>query len=313
MTSNQSLLSRAKSGARRVGTWVKHRKEWFDSTAAGRALTQYSKLNGSILAAGIAYSSLTSIGAGLLLAATVAAFLLGGNEQFRESLVEFLADVIPGIFPSAESPGLVEPDALVPSAVTGAVGVFALLMLARTATGYLGGLRAAVTALIGGTPGNALGGKLREFATLLGLAVTVVTGAALQVLASSFARTVAEWLGEDDTSQWVVRIPALVAGLLANAIFVSLVYVVLGRARSLGVPMSALWRTIAVVALAIATLQQASTLLVGGAANNPVLAPFAAVLILLVFVDWVSRVLLIGAAWLGVVRAGSLKGADPRQ
>lgn len=290
--------SRVRESARAVAAWVQRRKKWFDHTPVGRALARYSTHHGGILAAGVAYSSLASIASGILLAVTITSLVVVGNDGFREVVVDFVAETVPGIFPTEELPGIVDPDSLAPTAIAGAVGVFALVMLARTATGYLSGLRSALQTMMGRGAGNALVGTLRDVATLVGLGLAVATGATLQVLGSSFARTVAGWMGEDATSQWVVRIPAIAAGLLADILFVALVYVVLGRARA---RKKVLAGTIVTVAVAIAVLQQASTLIVGGAAKNPVLAPFAAVLVLMVFVDWVSRVLLIGGAWLGVV------------
>lgn len=264
----------------------------------GRAVARYTRHHGGLLAGGIAYASLASLAAGLLLVATVASFLVIGRGELWDTMVDVVADAVPGLFPVDGQPGLVDPATLHPTAVTGVVGVVALVMLARTATGYLSGLRAAVRTMLGREGGNAVTGRVADAVTLLALGLVVAVAAVVQVAASSFAVTLAGWWGEGGTPVWTLRGPAMVAALVADVAFVALVYLVLGRVR---------WRdrlvmvTILGVAVAITVLQQLSSLLVASAAHHVILAPFAAVLVILLFTSLVAQVLLLGAALLGEV------------
>lgn len=276
-----------------VGKKLKHR---VDETRLGRTLKRYGNRNGGMLAGGIAYSSLTSIAAALLLTATIASFVVGGNQVWREEIVDFVGDAIPGIFPSADSPGLVDPTVLKPTAVTGVVGAVALVMLVRTATNYLTSLRVGVRTMLGATRLAGLVGKAWDVLAFTTLMIVIVLGALIQVAASTFARTLAEWIGQDDTAPAAVRVPAIVAGFIADVGFVTLVYVVLGRVRA---PKREVLGVVLVSAAAISVLQQLSTLLVASASKNVVLAPFAAIVVLLLFVTLVAQVLLYGAAWIG--------------
>ena len=57
-----------------------------------------------------------------------------GNDTFREELLDFIGNAIPGIFPDEDSEGLVDPDSLQPTAMSGLVGLIALGVLVYTAT-----------------------------------------------------------------------------------------------------------------------------------------------------------------------------------
>lgn len=297
-------MRRALDAARDAFAGVMRLKEWFDATAAGRALARYNTFHGGLLAGGIAYASLTSLAAGLLLALSVASLIVVGRDDLREAVVAVVSEAVPGLFPVDGNPGLVDPESLKPTAVTGVVGVVALVMLARTAMGYLSSLRSAVRTMLGGGGGNAVAGRVADVATLVALGLVVVLGAAIQVAASSFAVTVAGWLEEGATAVWTVRVPAVVAGFVVDVAFVMLVYVVLGRVR---MHARVLLLTIAAVALVITVLQQLSSMLVASASGNVILAPFAAVLVVMLFASFVAQVLLLGAAWLGAVARGGVR------
>jgi uncharacterized BrkB/YihY/UPF0761 family membrane protein len=64
-----------------------------------------------------------------------------------------------------------------------------------------------------------------------------------------------------------------------------------------------------VTATVIGVLRLASSALVGSAASNAVLASIAAVITLLIFVDFTTRAILMSAAWLGSYRTPEVEGA----
>lgn len=69
--------------------------------------------------------------------------------------------------------------------------------------------------------------------------------------------------------------------------------------------------TLAVTALAMGVLRQVIALLISGVAEDPVLAPFAAIVTLLLFTYFTARILLYAAAYLGTYRLfGPLKQDD---
>lgn len=276
---------------------VKRGVDWFWATPVGRAAKRFSDRNGNILAGGIAYASLTSIAAGVVLIVSVASLFVLSEGPSREPVLEFIGNAIPGVFPAGEQPGLLDPEAIRPTPLTGLVGAGALIVLARAAMRYVGALRAGVRAMLGIAAGTGVPGIVRDVLALLGLTIIALVGAALQVVAGTLAQTVTDALGDGTVSQAVVRSMAFIVGLIANAGFVLLAYLVLGRAR---VRPEVLWPTVGATALGIAVLQQATSYFVGSATANPLMASVATIIALLIFVDLVARVIMVGAAWLGV-------------
>ena len=296
---------RATDGARRNAQRGRSLASVFFARPVGRALRRYIDNNGNVLAGGIAYYSLASVAAALVLAVTVASIVVEGNEQFRDAVFDFIGNAIPGIFPSDGNEGIVDPDSLTATPMSGFVGLIALGVLIYTATRYMRGMRAGTRTMLGGATSKSLPGSLRDVIALMALGLIAVAAATAQIVASAFAERAARWILDGDLSEVSVRVVAALVSLAANVAFVAIVFLVLGGARA---PARILLTTIAATALVIAVLQQASTYFVSAASANAVLAPFAAVIALLLFVDFTARVLLIAAAWIGAATGSPLGG-----
>jgi membrane protein len=292
---------------RRALARAKHLKERLDGTHVGRALHRFSTQHGNVLAGGIAYHSLMSIAAGVVLAVTIASAVVGGTNRYRNALFEFLGSAVPGIVEGNGSEGLINPDSLRPTPITGIVGVIALVVLLNTATRYLAGLRAAERTMLGRAASSPLAGKLRDMVALVAIAVVVIVGAGLQVASSRAATAIGDVGAPDGVSEWGIRGVATGVGFIADAAFVAVVLMVLGRAHARRL---ILVTTIVGAALVIGVIRQLSSLLVAGVADNAVLAPFAAIITLLIFVDFVARILLIAGAWIGAVSTPDDEGAS---
>lgn len=284
----KAILARAKSG-----------KEWFDQTHPGRMLTRVSDANGNLLAGGIAYLSLTSLAAALVLAVTLSSYMIHFNAGWNDAFYGFIEDVIPGVIKSGpDGSGLVDPSTIAPQTITGVVGVVGVLILLNTATRYLSALRLGTRTMLGYDTASPAQGKLRDVGMLIALVVVAVLGVVLQVLASRFSEAVAGLLSDEPLSQWVIRIPAFAVGVLVDMAFVALAIVVLGGFTSPRLP---LLRTLVVTAIAIGVLRQAVSLVVGGTVDNPILASAAAVITIMIFVNFMARIVLHAAAWLGTI------------
>lgn len=306
-------MTKAPSLKERLGRVVsrgKHYKSRFDQTHTGRMLTRYGEQNGNVLAGGIAYYSLVSIAAGLVIGATIASVLAQYLPGVRSALITMLETAVPGVVGSGND-ALVSQNTTLATTATGLVGLFALLLGANRATRFIGGLRAGVVTMLGRDAGNPLEGKLRDFIALIGIVAIVVTGLAVQVVASSAADWLVAQISDDAVNAWVLRAPALLVGLVIDMLFVAMAIVVLGHVRA---PWSRLWPVLLVTAVVIGVLRIGSSALVGSAADNPVLASVAAVLTLLIFVDFTTRAILMAAAWIGARRTvdANLMAKPPR-
>ena len=284
-----------KERAGRVVSRGKHYKSRFDQTHTGRMIARYGEENGNVLAGGIAYYSLVSIAAGLVIGATIVSFLAQYIPGVRSKFFEVLGNALPGVVGSGTD-ALVSQNTTLATTTTGLVGLFALLLGANRAARFVGGLRAGVVTMLGRGAGNPLQGKLRDFIALVGIFLIALTGLAVQVVASKAASWLVSIIGDGTVSEWVVRAPALVVGLVIDMLFVAMAIMVLGHARA---PWRRLWPVLLVTATVIGALRIGSSALVGSAADNAVLASFAAVLTLLIFVDFTTRSILLSAAWIG--------------
>lgn len=290
---------RATAAARGRFAYLKELAEWAQNRPVGVAGTRYVRQNGNVLAGGIAYYSLASIAAAVVLGVTIASLAIFNNPEFRDKVIDYVGQSIPGLFPDGEDqPGLIDPDAIQATAVSGVVGVIAFFILIYTATRYLRGLRAGVRTMLGDAAGKKIPGTLRDIIVLIALALIAVVGAALQVIAVNFAGFVAELFGKSYVEPWTVSLVAFLVGFVMDCVFVALVLLVLGRAQS---TRRVMLPTILMAGFAFAVLQAASGLLVASASHNSVLAPFASIIALMLFVDLTARTLLIAAAWIGAI------------
>ncbi len=278
-------------------------KTRFDRTRPGRTMSRYSLHNGNVLAGGIAYYSLASIAAGLVIGATLASLLAQVVPSLRTQILGLIEVLVPGI---VGNDGLVKTDSALVTPVAGLVGIFALLALVNTATRFIGALRTGTRTMLGRGAGNALAAKARDVTALAAIAFIVTVGLALQVASSRAADWVAQQSDIAWVTTWVVRVPAAAVGLVVDMLFVALALVVLGRARA---KWRRLWPVLLIAAIVIGVLRQLSSAVVASAVNSPVLGPFAAIVTLLAFVELTSRVILYAGAWLGASRMPAAQSA----
>lgn len=284
-----------KAKATQLAARGKRLKSRFDETHAGRMVARYGEENGNVLAGGIAYYSLVSIAAGLVIGATVLSFLAQYLPGVRSGFFRVLNNAVPGVVGSGND-ALVSQDATLATTATGLLGLLALLVGANRATRFIGGLRTSVVSMLGRDAGNPFEGKLRDFLALLGILLIALAGLVVQVAASSAARWLVDLIGDHAYSEWLLRVPALLVGLVIDMLFVAMAIMVLGHVRA---PWRRLWPVLLVTAIVIGLLRVGSSALVGSAAENPVLASIAAVITLLIFVDFTTRAILMAAAWIG--------------
>ncbi len=297
------VVAQAKQAANR-GKQVKAR---WEATSWARGLKRFSAQNGNVLSAGVAYFSLASVAAGIVVAATLATVFLAGQDDLRQSLIDYLGNAVPGLVSEGEdSPGIITADALGSASavsITGVVGLVSFLILINTATRFVTGLRTSLRTMLGQESASPVVGKLRDVGALFGLFLVAVAGLTIQVVSTGAASWFADLIGVD-MPPWGVRLIGFGAGLVADILYVALALFLLGGVRWSGRVLG----IILTAAFAIGVLRVGVTYVVGGAASNAVLAPFAAIITLMVFVDYVNRIILMCSAWLGAHHASPETG-----
>lgn len=287
-----------------------------------RANARLGQARGNVLAAGIAFYGFFSLFPLLGLGFALLGWVARGDEQLQGNVVAYLQNAVPvdGVFvesPSGQDP-LVDPDALVRTVtsepVLGWAGLLAVGVLLFTASGWLSALRGGIRSvfLLPPLPVDIVRAKLMDLAVAPTLGLLVVASALVSVTANTLTEQLLELLGLGDSGVGSVaaRLVVVVAVGVLDTVLFMLLYRVLARA---GLP----WRQLAsgavVAAVLVGLLKLFGGVLLGGAADRPVLAAFAVPVALLVWLNLTGRATLFGASWaaVGVAPEGVPSDARP--
>ncbi len=262
-----------------------------------RAVLLYVERRGPMLADSVTYRALFSVFAGVLLGFSIAALWLAGNPVAWKAIIDAVQSVIPGLI---GEDGVVKPSDLrepVSLSIAGAVSVVAL---AASALGAIGSLRTAVRVLAATAQADVLliWVILRNLLLALGIGASFVFAAAVTFAARLGVDWLSEVVGlpEDSVASAVtIRALSLVVVFVLDAALIAGVFLVLSGVRPS--PRS-LWSGALLGAAGLLVLQELSGLFVGGATSNPLLASFASLLALLIWLNLSTQVILIACAYI---------------
>ncbi|WP_156252300.1 YihY/virulence factor BrkB family protein [Pseudactinotalea terrae] len=274
--------------------------EWWKQTRVARGLARYGATNGALLTGGIAYSALFSIFAGLAVAFSIFMAIVGDNEGMQEAVLAALDSALPGVVQSeTNSDGMLTPESLRfsggASLLTGVIG---FVVLINAAISVMAALRAGIRAMFGivTTSENAVVAKLRDLAGFVVLALAVVLTAGLGIAVGTAGTAIADAVGLGDNP--AVQVLLRIAGyLVALAVDLGVVVFLIRGLAGARPPRRDLLTGALVVAVAAGVIRFLGTSIVGGAASNPLLAPYAAIITLLLWVNFIVRILLMVCAW----------------
>lgn len=260
-----------------------------------RAWQRYTDTRGNLLAGGVTYFGFLSIFPICALAFAVFGVLLRGRPDWLENIRTYLNEALPGFVQDQNGENGLIPLSLPQGDTLATVGVIGVAGLLWGGLGWLSALRDGVRAVFGvqGAPGNFLLAKLRDLGVLVVIGVGVVLSAVVAAVANAAAGWAAELVGLGSQGWLVTGVGVLVQALL-NTSVVALVLRVLSGVE---VPWQGLRNGAIFGGLGLTLLQLFGTRLIAGTMSNPVFASIALVVGLLVFLNFISRVILVSAAW----------------
>ena len=141
---------------------------------------------------------------------------------------------------------------------------------------------------------NFLIGKLRDLATLATLGVTLFVSVAVTSFVRGFSDVVLDFLGLDSALGWLVGLVTIALGLAANALLFFLIFRLLANPN---VPRRSLWSGAVLGAVGFELLKLLSQYLLESTKGQPAFQAFGIALILLVWINYFSRVILYAASW----------------
>ena len=258
-----------------------------------RMQQHYGEVKAGIQAGGVTYYAFLSFFPILALAFFVVGYVAKVYPQARDNLRTGIEGVLPHIV--GTGPGQLSLDSMAGSAAT--AGVIGVLGLLYSGLGWLSALRTALLVVFEEPQSqqpNFFVGKLRDLVSLVAIGVVLIVSVAISSLVTGFSGKILDWVGLGAGATFVVAILGVVLGIGADVLlffaFFRLLAVPRERSRSL-------WSGALLGAIAFEALKLASTYLLGSTSSSPAFQAFGIALILLVWINYFSRVILYAASW----------------
>lgn len=272
--------------------------QWYQRSRLARTLKRYSTADGAVLSGGIAYAALFSVFAGLTIGWTIFMVVLGDNEVLRSALLDEIDNFAPGVVDTGDGRGAVDPDQLLGSSGFSIASVIAAVVLAFSATRFVSATRMSVRAMfdLERVSENFVIGKLKDVAGLGTFGLAVLGSAAASVVVGISTGWLLSLVGAEDTEagRLLIRLLGFGVVLIVDAITLVLVIRLVAGAHP---PRRDLWWGSFGGALAIGVLKVLGTSAVGGS-SDPLMASFAVIVTLLLWVNIMARIMLYTAAWI---------------
>ena len=281
-----SIVSSAKERVARL----RERRPFVDHLA--RMVQHYGTVNGNGLAAAVTYFAFLSFFPILALAFAIFGQVAKVYGDAQDTLVEAANSVLPGLVGGDNGVSL----STLQSAAPGIFSVGILLTL-YSGLGWLSGMREALMTVFEEPPREQPGfvsGKLRDILALLSLGSVLIVSVAVSGVATKLLTPILDALNLGPVAGVFLAILAVVLGLAANALLFFAFFRLLAAPD---VPSRSLWSGALLGAVAFELLKQLSTFLLKTTANSEAFQAFGIALILLVWINYFSRVVVYAAAW----------------
>lgn len=262
-----------------------------------RAALLYTERRGPMLADSVTYRALFSVFAGVLLGFSIAALWLAGNPVAWQAIIDAVQSAVPGLI---GEDGVIKTEDLRAPASLSIAGIISLVALVGAALGAIGSLRAAVRVLAGTLQDDILWiwVILRNLALAIGIGLAFVASAFLTFAGQLGIVWITGLLGlpeDSPVAAWTVRLVSLLVVFALDAVIIIGVFLLLSGVRPSA---RSLWSGALLGALGLLALQELSSLFVGGATSNPLLASFASLLALLIWLNFSAQVMLFACAYI---------------
>ena len=285
----------------RLMAWVGRVTEWVMALKPVRVFIHYAESRGPILASGLAFQAIFAVFGGLWVGFSIAGLVLVTNIGLRTSLIDVLAQTVPGLIDSGDTEGIIDPEALLAAGNFGWQGAIALVILLFAALNWLAAARDATRVIFELPPSktNFLLLKAKDLGFAAGFGALLLISAGLSVVGTIALDGVLQWAGIRDSTLSTVlgRTVTLSVMFVLDAFVLGMLYRVLAGVK---IPLHHLWQGALIGALALGGLKVLGGSLLGGASNNPLLAPFAVLLGLLIWFNFVCQAILISASWIAI-------------
>lgn len=269
------------------------RERWPALDHAIRTVRHYSGVDGSQHAGGVTYFAFLSVFPVLALAFFAVGWIARVYPDANDALVKAIEDVLPGIIGDRDNEiSLAEIEQA--GRIVGPIGLAGVLY---AGLGWLSALRSALVAVFE-QPGRMLPGfvvgKARDLASLLILGVVLLTSVGVSGVATRVSGWILEQLGLGSELGWILWVLGIVLGVAASTLMFFLMFRLLAQPPT---PRRSLWAGALLGGVGFELLKQLSGVLLSTTRGQPAFQAFGIALILLVWINYFSQVVLYAAAW----------------
>ena len=257
-----------------------------------RTVEHYGAVNGSALAAAVTYFAFLSFFPILALAFAIFGQVAKVYPDAEGTLVDAANSVLPGLVGGDSGVSLDTLQAAAPGIFS--VGV---LLTLYSGLGWLSGMRTALIAVFEEPEReqpNFIVGKVRDVLALLALGAILVTSVAVSGVATKLLTPILDALQLGVVAGVLFWALALVLGLAANTLLFFAFFRLLAQPDT---PSRSLWSGAVFGAIGFEVLKQLSTYLLKATASSDAFQAFGIALILVVWINYFSRVVVLAAAW----------------
>jgi membrane protein len=254
----------------------------------------YGAVKGNALAGAVTYFGFLSFFPILALAFAVVG-VVSAVYDVEEQLVEGIQSVLPMIVSGKAGAGelsiSVFQQAAGAAAGVGAVGVL------YSGLGWVSGLRQALLLVFekpAGEQPNFFVGKLKDVLSLALIGLTMIVSVGVAGLIGSLSKVILEFLQLGAELGWLMQLISVGIGLAANMV---LFYAVFRLLADPVTPKRSLWSGALLGAVGFEVLKKLALLLLGLTKEQPAFAVFGIALILVVWINYFSRVVMYAASW----------------
>lgn len=270
---------------------VRERRPFVDHVV--RMVQHYGAVDGNMAAGAVTYFAFLSFFPVLALGFFVVGYVAKVVPEAQETLITAIQDILPGIIgPGEEQLSLTDiQDA------AGAVGLLGLAGVLYAGLGWVSSMRSALRVVFEIPVDERLGlvaGKLRDLGTLALLGTVLVLSVGVSSGVAFFSGELLSLVGLGTELAPLLQLLTIVLGLAASAV---LFYVVFRLPAGHRPPPRALWAGALLGAVGFEVLKRLSAWLLGMTQGQPAFQAFGIALILVVWINYFSRVVMYAAAW----------------
>lgn len=272
---------------------IRRRRPFVDHVVRG--VEHYGVVNGNLQAGAVTYFAFLSVFPILALAFFAVGWIARVYPDAQDQLVKAIDEVLPGMVSETEEPGKISLESIEDSAA--AVGLLGLLGVLYSGLGWLSGMRDALLVVFE-TPQREqpgfLMGKAKDLVSLVLIGLVLVVSVAMAGVVKGLSEDILDLLGLGSELSPVLTSLTIVVGIGANMLLFFALFKLLAAPET---PAKSLWSGALVGAIGFEVLKQLSTFLIGVTREQPAFQAFGIALILVVWINYFSRVVMYAAAW----------------